>query len=203
MGGYVETKKELPYGVEGELCISGKHIFKEYYREPKLTGDTKFIFKNRQYIHTGMMGFLDEDGYFTLTGRTSRFYINGDLNKIYLERVQNIISLIKGVESCIAVPKPNDEKLFACKVFIVPTKDTVVDENYVSFLKTQFTKPLVDVNGDEIQLKPYEIPESLEIIEKLPRCMDKGDKIDVSLLEQKAIKEYEIEKEKKSAFCSE
>lgn len=197
-----ETKKELPYGVEGELCISGKHIFKEYYQARKLTEDVKFIYKNRQYIHTGMMGFLDEDGYFTLTGRTSRFYINGDLNKIYLERVQNIISLIEGVESCIAVPKPNDEKLFTCKVFIVPTKDTVVDENYISFLKTQFTKPLVDVNGDEVQLKPYEIPESLDIIKKLPRCLDKGEKIDVSLLEEKAIKEYEIEKEKKFVFLS-
>ena len=189
-----ETQIELPYGIEGELCIGGKHVFKGYYKEEKLTEEAQFVYKDRKYIHTGMMGTLDEEGYFTITGRTSRFYINGDLNKIYLERVQNIISLIDGVESCVAVPKPDDENLFVCKAYIVPAKGVIADDNFKSFIKEQFTKPMVDLNGEEVQLMPYEIPESIELIEALPRNVEKGDKIDISLLEQKAKDEYENKK---------
>lgn len=189
-----ETAEELPYDAEGELCISGKHIFKGYYKEEKLTEETKFLYKGREYIHTGMMGTLDEEGYFTITGRASRFYINSDLNKIYLERVQNIISLIDGVESCIAVPKPDDEKLFTCKAYIVPVRGIAVDDSFRAYLKSEFYKPLTDINGEEVQLKPYEIPESFDLIEKLPRSAGKGDKIDIAFLEEMARKEYETEK---------
>ncbi len=188
-----ETKEELPYGQEGELCISGKHIFREYYHASDLTAAAKFNYRNREYIHTGMMGILDEDGYFTITGRTSRFYINGDLNKIYLERVQKIISLIKGVESCIAVPKPDPNNLYTCKVYVVPTKDVTDMDSFITYLQESFTKQMVDINGDVVQLKPFEIPTNIEIIEKLPRSAEKGDKIDIAYLEQKAREESAME----------
>lgn len=189
-----KTKEELPYGSEGELCISGKHIFKGYYKEIELTKETKFLYRGREYIHTGMMGVLDEDGYFSITGRTSRFYINGDLNKVYLERVQNIISLVKEIESCVAVPKPDDKKLFVCKAYIVPIKGISINDSFISYLKQQIGEPMIDGNGEEVQLKPYEIPESIELIEKLPRNAEKGGKIDIAFLEEKARKEYEYEK---------
>ncbi len=188
-----DTKEELAYGKEGELCISGKHIFREYYNAKTLTEAAKFRYHNREYIHTGMMGILDEDGYFTITGRASRFYINGDLNKIYLERVQKIISLIKGVESCIAVPKPDSENLYTCKVYIVPTKEVTDMESFITYLKDCFTKQMVDINGEVVQLKPFEIPTSIELIEKLPRSAEKGDKIDIAYLEQKAKEEALME----------
>ena len=193
----LDNWKELPYGVEGELCISGKHIFRGYYKEPQLTEEIKFIYNGRQYIHTGMMGILDDEGYFTITGRSSRFYINGDLNKIYLERVQNVISLIDGVESCIAVPKPDDMRLFVCKVYIVPVKKVINEDTFKSYLKEQFLKPMQDINGEEVQLKSYEIPESIDLIENLPRNEEKGGKIDIFLLEKMAREEYEMQKLKK------
>ena len=193
----LDNWKELPYGVEGELCISGKHIFRGYYKEPQLTEEIKFIYNGCQYIHTGMMGILDDEGYFTITGRSSRFYINGDLNKIYLERVQNVISLIDGVESCIAVPKPDDMRLFVCKVYIVPVKKVINEDTFKSYLKEQFLKPMQDINGEEVQLKSYEIPESIDLIENLPRNEEKGGKIDIFLLEKMAREEYEMQKLKK------
>lgn len=199
----LDNWKELPYGVEGELCISGKHIFRGYYKEPQLTEEIKFIYNGRQYIHTGMMGILDNEGYFTITGRSSRFYINGDLNKIYLERVQNVISLIDGVESCIAVPKPDDMRLFVCKVYIVPVKKVINEDKFKSYLKEQFLKPMRDINGEEVQLKSYEIPESIDLIENLPRNEEKGGKIDISLLEKMAREEYEMQKLKKETNIKE
>ena len=52
-----DTMEELKYGEEGMLCISGKHVFKEYYKEVEKTHDAKFIYKGREYLKTGTMVF--------------------------------------------------------------------------------------------------------------------------------------------------
>lgn len=196
------TQEELPYGSEGELCISGKHIFKEYFHNSELTKKTKFTYNKREYIHTGTIGILDKQGYFRLTGRASRFYINSDLNKVYLERIQKIITLIKGVETCVAVPKPDDEKLYTCKIYVVPTSDITDIDNFEKYLFEQFSNVMIDDEGNEVQLKPYEIPTSVEVILSLPRNQKNGDKIDITLLEGMARKEYEEEKSGKKLLKS-
>lgn len=191
-----ETGEELSYGQEGELCISGEHIFKEYFKNPELTNKTKFKYKNRNYIKTGMLGILDYDGYFKVTGRVSRFYINGDLNKVYLEKIQNIMLLISGIESCVAVPKPDDDNLYTTKAYVVLSPGIEPDDNFRNYLNEELLKPHIDSNGNTVQLKPFEIPTSIEFIEHLPRDEAKGSKIDISLLEEIARNEYEAEKEK-------
>lgn len=189
-----ETGVELPYGIEGELCISGKHVFKGYFKNPELTADTKFSYKGREYIKTGMLGILRDDGYFKLTGRSSRFYIDGDLNKVYLEKVQNLMLLIDGVEGCVAVPKPDDDNLFTCKAYVVVAPGIVPDENFRNYLNDQLLMPHINLNGDKVQLKSFEIPTSIEFIEQIPRSELKGGKIDIALLEKRAVEEYENEK---------
>ena len=66
------TMEELDYGKEGMLCQSGKHVFKCYYNDEEKTKETRFKYKGREYYKTGNIGILDENGYFTLTGRSSR-----------------------------------------------------------------------------------------------------------------------------------
>ncbi len=189
-----ETGEELPYGQEGELCISGEHIFKGYFENPELTRKTKFRYKNRTYIKTGMLGILDKDGYFKLTGRVSRFYINGDLNKVYLEKIQNIMLLIDGIEGCVAVPKPDDKNLYTTKAYVVLSPGIIPDNNFRNYLNEELLKPHKDSNGESVQLKPFEIPTSIEFIEHIPRDEAKCGKIDIALLEEKARLEYETEK---------
>ena len=59
-----DTMEEKKYGEEGLLCVSGKHVFKEYYKEPELTKKAKFIRDGKEYFKTGTMGFIDKEGYF-------------------------------------------------------------------------------------------------------------------------------------------
>ncbi len=33
------------------LCISGKHVFKEYYKNPELTTQAKFMYKGKEYLN--------------------------------------------------------------------------------------------------------------------------------------------------------
>lgn len=194
-----DTLEELKYGEEGMLCIAGKHIFKEYYKKEEMTKNTKFMYKSNEYYKTGNMGILDEKGYFTLTGRSSRYYIRSDLNKVYLEHIQNVISLIDVVDSVVVVPKPDKDLLFTNKAYVV-LKDGVLPTKEVSdYILDMCYKPLVNkVTGETIQLKPFEVPESITFLDTIPRT--KADKADYKLLEELAKEEVEL-KEKKLRKC--
>ena len=188
-----DTLEEVKYGEEGMLCISGKHVFKEYYNNENMSRETKFVYKGIEYYKTGNMGILDTDGYFTLTGRSSRYYIRSDLNKVYLEHIQNVISLIDVVDSCCVVPKPDNDLLFTNKAYVV-LKDGVLPSLEVSdYIMNMCYKPLYNsVTGEMVQLKPFEVPESITFLDVLPRT--KADKVDYTFLKNMAKNEVKIKK---------
>lgn len=194
-----DTGKELKYNEEGLLCISGKHVFKEYYKDHLKTEDAKFMFKGKEYFKTGTMGFLDKEGYFTLTGRESRFYIMSTLNKVYCDRIQNILSSINIIDSVAVVKKKDDDKLFVNKAFIVLKDGFEANEKTLEHIKEMCTRELyMPKTGEVAQLKEYEIPQSFEFVDSLPRT--KADKIDYPTLEKNAEEEYENENSKKLVY---
>ena len=189
------TMEELDYGKEGMLCQSGKHVFKCYYNDEEKTKETKFNYKGREYYKTGNMGTLDEDGYFKLTGRNS-YYIRSDLNKVYLGHIQSFVSLIDVVEACCVVPKPDKDLLFTNKAYVV-LKDGIMPTKEVSdYILDMCYKPIYNsLTGETIQLKPYEVPESIEFLDKLP--LTKADKVNYALLEEMAKEEANTKLKKK------
>lgn len=191
-----ETLEELKYGEEGMLCIAGKHIYKGYYKNEEMTKNTKFMYKGVEYYKTGNMGTLDNKGYFTLTGRSSRYYIRSDLNKVYLEHIQNVIALIDVVDSVVVVPKPDKDLLFTNKAYVV-LKDGVMPTKEVSdYILDMCYKPIINnITGETIQLKPYEVPESITFLDTIPRT--KADKADYKLLEELAKEEAEHKTKKR------
>lgn len=191
-----DTLEELKYGEEGMLCIAGKHIYKGYYKNEEMTKNTKFMYKGVEYYKTGNMGILDNEGYFTLTGRSSRYYIRSDLNKVYLEHIQNVIALIDVVDSVVVVPKPDEDLLFTNKAYVV-LKDGVMPTKEVSdYILDMCYKPIINnITGETIQLKPYEVPESITFLDTIPRT--KADKADYKLLEELAKEEAEHKTKKR------
>ena len=165
----------------------------------EMTKSTKFMYKGTEYYKTGNIGILDEDGYFTLTGRSSRYYIRSDLNKVYLEHIQNVISLIDVVDSVVVVPKPDKDLLFTNKAYVV-LKDGILPTKEVNdYILDMCYKPFINkVTGETIQLKPYEVPESITFLDTIPRT--KADKADYRLLEELAKEEAKL-KEKKLRKC--
>lgn len=190
-----ETKKELKYNQEGLLCISGDHVFKEYYKEPELTKKAKITYKGKTYLNTGAIGYLDQEGYFVMTGRASRFFIRSDSNKVYLEHLQKILSYIECVENCAAVPKPNDDLLYETKAYIVLKPGYEKTEDLKQQIIEQLKQPIQKTNGEKEQLKTFEIPKTIEFVDKLPYT--KADKIDYQKLEEQASEEYKKEKQYK------
>ena len=187
-----DTLEEMKYNEVGMLCVSGKHVFEGYYNDKKLT-DEKFIYKNnKKYFKTENYGYLDKEGYFTLIGRTSRFYINSNINKVYCENLQSIINKLPYVSECAVVPKPDDEKLYVSKAYVV------LKEKFKGLLNTKdiIINELHNFNDENSKyyLKEYEFPESIEIVDYIP--LTNANKIDYKLLENKAVLEYNKEKNK-------
>lgn len=194
-----DTLEEVKYNEIGMLCINGKHIFDGYYKDEKLTNE-KFIFvNNKKYFKTENYGFLDTDGYFTLLGRTSRFYINSDINKVYCENLQSIINKFSYVSECVVVPKPDDEKLYVSKVFVVLKDNYKSTPNICNILMNDLHN-FSDKNS-EYYLKEYEFPSSIEFVNSIP--LTSANKIDYKKLENEAVLEYNKEKGKEKKLVKE
>lgn len=65
-----ETKKELPPGEEGEICIQGPNVFSGYYGEAK---DPFIELHGSRWYRSGDRGLINENGALILSGRLTRF----------------------------------------------------------------------------------------------------------------------------------
>ena len=180
-----DTMEELKYGEEGLICVSGKHVFKGYYKNEELTSGVKFKRNGREYYKTGTLGIIDEEGYLTITGRQSRFYIMSSLNKVYCDHVQSVISTFDEVKECAVVKVPDEDKLYVNKAYIV------LNEGY------EYSEEIVRKINDKCinmsKLKPYEVPSYIEIIEDIPRIAG-SEKVDYITLEKDAVSKLEKNK---------
>ena len=71
-----DKSEECITGVEGEIQIRGPNVMKEYLHNPEATADTF----DGQWLRTGDLGRMDEDGYVFVTGRLKELIIKGGEN---------------------------------------------------------------------------------------------------------------------------
>lgn len=185
-----ETFEERKYSEEGLLLISGKHVFKEYYKNEELTKEVKININGTEYYNTGTMGYIDEDGYFTPTGRKSRFYIMSSLNKVYCDNVQNIISSFDCVKDCAVVKVSDEDELYVNKAYIVLNDGYEPNDEMIRKISELCYLPTVVANDRTTQLKSYEVPTYIEFVSELPRIKS-SEKINYIALENDAREKLE------------
>ena len=161
---------------------NGKNVFKGYYQQEELTKSVKIKINGQEYYNTGTLGFIDEDGYFTPTGRKSRFYINSSLNKVYCDYVQNVIASFDCVKDCAVVPTPDEDELYVNKAYIVLKEEYHHQPDIIDYLKELLNQPTKVFDDRMTILKDYEKPKYIEFVTVLPRISG-SDKIDYSYLE--------------------
>lgn len=102
------TNKEMNIGEKGEICITGPTIMLGYYGKPQETA--KVLHKHSDgkiWVHTGDIGYIDEDGFVFVEGRIKRLIIRYDGFKIFPSMIENIISTHPAVETCSVVASPD------------------------------------------------------------------------------------------------
>lgn len=98
------TAKELPIGEQGEICICSESIMKGYYHKPEETAAVKQVHPDgRTWVHTGDVGYIDEDGFVFVGSRIKRLIIRPDGFKVFPSMIENVISHHPAVRQCSVV----------------------------------------------------------------------------------------------------
>lgn len=99
-----DTFDELDIGEEGEICITGPSMMKGYFKNLK---ETEYVMRKhpdgKYWIHSGDIGYLDEDGFLFVNGRTKRMITRFDGHKIFPVNIESLVSEHPKVRNCCAV----------------------------------------------------------------------------------------------------
>ncbi len=79
---------ELPIGQKGEIIIRGDNVMKGYFKNPQATQKTIID----GWLHTGDIGYIDEDGFLVVTGREKALLISQDGEKYSPEEIEETIA---------------------------------------------------------------------------------------------------------------
>jgi long-chain acyl-CoA synthetase len=94
-----ENGREAPRGTRGEIMIRGENVMKGYYKAPELTAKA---IEPDGWLHTGDLGYMDEDGFVFVTGRIKELIIKGGEN-IAPREIDEVLYKHPAVLDCAAV----------------------------------------------------------------------------------------------------
>lgn len=148
-----DPSRELPLGEDGEVCISGPQVMKGYWQNEDAT---KAIFVG-EYLRTGDVGHLDDDGFIYLVDRIKDIIICSGFN-VYPRRIEDAIYEFPPVEEVTVLGVPDDYRGETPKAYVKLKAGEPEDkEALLAFLKEK--------------LSPIEMPEHIEFRDELPKTM--------------------------------
>ena len=136
----------------GNIQVHGPNVFNGYWNLPD---KTKEDFSADNFFNTGDKGFIDQDGYLTIVGRSKDMIISGGLN-VYPKEIESLIDDIEAVrESAVIGLKDDDlgEKVVA--VVVKKEESEITEQDLIVTLKN-------DIAG-------FKVPKKIIFIEELPR----------------------------------
>lgn len=167
-----DTQTELKYGESGEICAITNTLFLEYERNETETSAVKRLHPDgKVWLHTGDLGYIDEEGFITLNGRARRVIVRRAF-KISAYTIEDAICRHPAVKECVAVEVNDPDEEHAPMAYIV-LKDTTMDEDTVK-------QSISDMCQNE--LKDYEVPKYYRYVDSLPYTQN--SKYDFRLLEK-------------------
>ncbi len=142
---------DAPVGVPGEVVLRGANVMRGYLGRPEETA--KVLVDG--WLHTGDLGYVDEDGYLTLVGRSKDLIIRGGAN-IYPQEIEHALAAHPAVAEAAVIGAP----------------DPVWGEIVVAYLELEAGQ-VVEVGQLEAHcadhLSGYKRPVEFHVLDALPR----------------------------------
>ena len=173
------TEEEVPYGEEGEICLSGPTVMIEYINNPEETANTLRRHKDGlKWIHTGDLGMMDEEGFVYFRQRIKRMIITSGYN-VYPSRIENILDAHELVHMSCVIGVPDPYKMQKVVAFVVLRPEARVSNGEATQILMEYLKKHV---------AKYALPASIEFRESLPKTL--VGKVAYRILEEEELKKY-------------
>jgi acyl-CoA synthetase (AMP-forming)/AMP-acid ligase II len=158
-----EQNQIVPDGTAGEVCFRGPNMMHGYYNRPDANAETLID----GWLHTGDVGYRDEDGYFFLVDRTKDMIIRGGEN-IYPREIEDVLLEHELVKEAAVVGRPDEvrgEEVHAVVALVSGADASVLEEHCRE------------------RLAAFKVPSSWEVVDELPKTST--GKIDKKPLREK------------------
>lgn len=157
--------KKLPPGEVGEIVAIGPPVMSGYWEMPEKTAEAIVD----GVLHTGDLGYMDEEGYFYMVDRAKDMYRTGGEN-VYPAEVEKILAGHEKIAFVTIIGIPDEKWGEAGKAFIVLQEGkTITLPEIHAFLEGKVAK--------------YKYPKEIQILKELP--MTTTGKIKKSELKEK------------------
>jgi long-chain acyl-CoA synthetase len=131
-----DDHNEVPAGRAGEIVARSPGIMSGYHNLPDVTEDTL----RHGWLHTGDMGYLDDDGYLFVTDRKKDMIIRGGFN-VYPRDIEDLLLEHPGVGEAAVVGKPDERMGEEVVAFVVPASgEEPSEEELLEFAESRLAK---------------------------------------------------------------
>ncbi|BCS54447.1 AMP-binding protein [Geobacter sp. SVR] len=170
----IETGATLPPGKQGELCTRGYLVMKGYYKMPD---ETARAIDGDNWLHTGDLAIMDENGYCKITGRIKNMIIRGGEN-IYPREIEEYLYTHPKISDVQVYGVPDRKYGEQVMASIILKKGMTMDEEEVrAFCRDKIAN--------------YKIPKYVRFVENYP--MTASGKIQKFKMREMAIKEMQLD----------
>ena len=115
---------ERPRCEVGEICARGPNVMLGYWGMEEASAEAL----RNGWLHTGDLGYMDEDGFVFIVDRVKDMIISGGEN-IFSVEVESAIYSHPAVQECAVVGIPHDEWVETVHAIVVPRKGNVLTED--------------------------------------------------------------------------
>ena len=146
-----EESRPLPPDEIGEIVVRGDTVMQGYLNKPEATSETVVD----GWLHTGDLGYFDQEGFLFITDRKKEMIIRGGVN-VYPKEIENVIAEHPAVAAVAVIPEPDSKYGQVAKACVVPVRGAQIDEGEVR----EFCAA---------KLAAYKVPEVVVLRASLPR----------------------------------